>query len=82
MQSPEKLQQTAAFFGLNPIEYEPENAAFLTECGEKEYSAEIAAITGDQIDVVYRYSIGGHTKIDRPFPIRLISLDLDEKESP
>ena len=73
----EPLDETIRRFCLAPEEYEPAHAAFFTETGEKEYSAEIAAITGDRVDVLLRYTIGGSDHVETHFPPELISVHLD-----
>ena len=72
----EDLEPLIRRFRLIPAEHEPRNAAFLTECGEKEYSVEIAAIQGDRVDVLFRYTIGGPEDIRESFQPELIDLTL------
>ena len=73
----EELEAAVAQFLLIPEEYEPDNAAFFIENGEKEYSVEIAAICGDRVDVLFRYTIGGSDRVHEYFPSKLISLNLE-----
>lgn len=71
------LKQVIQDFRLVEAEYVPDNVAFFTERGEKEYSAEIAAIRGDRVDVLFRYTIGGSNAVRNMCEPELISLDLD-----
>lgn len=64
-------------FMLIPEEYEPDNAAFFIENGEKEYSVEIAAITGKQVDILLRYTIGGSDSVHGYFTPELISMQIE-----
>lgn len=73
----EKLANTVQKFRLIDEEYKPDNAAFLIENGEKEYSAEVAAITGDRVEVLTRYTIGGSDRVNKTFAPSLLSLHLD-----
>lgn len=73
---PAVLDDIIRNFQLLPEEYAAENAAFFTECGEKEYSVEIAAITGSRVDILLRYTIGGSETVARYFHPELLSLDL------
>lgn len=75
---PPLLQQAVQDFLLIDVEYQPENAAFFTERGEKEYSAEVAAIHGGKVDVLFRYTIGGSEHINQLVQPELVSLTLDE----
>lgn len=75
--TPELLKAAVRQFYLIPEEYEPDNAAFFIENGEKEYSAEIAAITGDQVDVLLRYTIGGNEWVHKYFQPELISVHIE-----
>ena len=72
--SEEDLQTVVEQFCLIEEEYLPENAAFFTECGEKEYSVEVAAISGSKVDVLCRYTIGGSDVVHDYFEPELISL--------
>lgn len=71
------LEETLRRFGLTEATYEPAHAAFFTETGEKEYSAELAAITGDRVEVLLRYTIGGDDRVEKNFPPELVSLHID-----
>ena len=73
----ETLDTLAGDFCLIPEEYQPDNVAFLTEYGEKEYSVEIAAIHGSNVDVLFRYTIGGSDSVHNYFQPELISLNLE-----
>lgn len=73
----EDLETAIRQFFLIPAEYEPENAAFFTECGEKEYSVELAAIHDGQVDVLFRYTIGGSEELKSSFSPELLSLELN-----
>ena len=68
------LEETIRRFSLTEAAYEPAHAAFFTETGEKEYSAEIAAITGDRVEVLLRYTIGGSDRVKKLFPPELVSV--------
>lgn len=74
--SAEELKTIAESFGLAEEEYEPDNIAFFTEDGEKEYSVEIACLNGLDVDVLFRYTIGGNNDVKRYFAPRLLSLAL------
>ncbi len=74
----EALRKAVADFLLIPEEYETRSAAFFVEDGEKEYSVEIAAITGDKVDVLLRYTIGGSDHVHEFFPPRLVSIHPEE----
>lgn len=71
----ETLQKVIADFFMPPEQYEPRSAAFFVEDGEKEYSVEIAAITGDKVDVLLRYTIGGSDHVHEYFLPRLVSVN-------
>ena len=73
----EDMNRFIEAYHLHPKEYEDENAAFIVENGEKEYSAEIAAITDGKMDVLYRYTIGGFDMIESSFEPKLMELTLD-----
>ena len=72
--SEKELERVVQRFNLIPEEYEG-NAAFFVENGEKEYSVEIAAITGKIVEVLYRYTIGGSSKVRNYFEPQLIKLE-------
>lgn len=71
----ETLNKLAGDFCLIPQEYQPDNVAFLTEYGEKEYSVEIAAIHNGKVDILFRYTIGGSDTVHNYFQPELISMD-------
>jgi len=73
------LLEVAASYHLIPEEYTGEDVAILTECGEKEYSVELAAITGGRVDVLFRYTIGGSDKIHNAFAPKLLSFTIEEE---
>lgn len=75
--SGQPLQDEQEAFQLIPAEYVPRNTAFFSEVGEKEYSVEIAAITGDKVDVLLRYTIGGSDVVKSYFPPELVSINID-----
>lgn len=74
-----QLQEMAEFYHLIPEEYTGEDVAILTECGEKEYSVEIAAITGGKINILYRYTIGGSDEIQDMVAPTLLEVTIEEK---
>ena len=53
----------------------------MTENGEKEYSFEIAGISGGKVDVLWRYTIGGSDEVHKYFESELISVDLEQDRS-
>lgn len=71
------LDCVAKDFYLIRDEYEPGNVSFFVENGEKEYSFEIAGVNGDQVDVLWRYTIGGSSKVDEYFEPELKELNLN-----
>lgn len=71
------LERVKRDFCLIPDEYEPDNVAFFVETGEKEYSFEIAGVNGDQVDVLWKYTIGGSDQVRRYFEPELIELNLN-----
>lgn len=73
--SEELLTRLAGEFCLIDEEFRPDNAAFLTEYGEKEYSVEIAAIHNGRVDILFRYTIGGNDTVNNYFQPELISMD-------
>lgn len=77
--SGDALKKVIADFCLAESEYQPSHAAFFTENGEKEYSAEIAAIYGDRVDVLLRYTIGGTDRVQQVFQPELISMTLHDR---
>lgn len=79
--SSDALADAVRNFCLIPEEYEPDNAAFFIENGEKEYSAEIVAITGDRVDVLFRYTIGGSDRVQKYFPPELVSITFTDQRS-
>ena len=60
---------------LREWEYQ-DDVSFFLERGEKEYSVEIACISGNTVDILYRYTIGGSDDVEHYFPPELISLAL------
>lgn len=68
------LEEIAENFLLTEAEYLPDNAAFLVECGEKEYSVEIAAIAEEKVEILLRYTVGGSDAVRDYFEPQLISL--------
>ena len=78
--SAEELKQVVSDFSLLEEEYEPDNIAFFTENGEKEYSVEIACLNGLDVDILFRYTIGGSGDVKRYFTPRLLSLALNEPD--
>ena len=76
----EELKQVVSDFSLLEEEYEPDNIAFFTENGEKEYSVEIACLNGLDVDILFRYTIGGSGDVKRYFAPRLLSLALNEPD--
>ncbi len=79
--SEELFERVRKNFRLFEPEYQPENVAFFVENGEKEYSVEIAALIGERIDILYRYTIGGSDVVNKYFDPELISTDycVDDK---
>lgn len=71
------LEDVIANYRLVPSEYEGDTAAFFTEHGEKEYSVEIAAITGDKVDILSRYTVGGSEHVREYFTPELLSLNIN-----
>ena len=55
---------------------------FLVENGGKEYSVEIACLNGLEVDLLFRYTIGGSNDVKRFFAPRLLSLALNALEEP
>ena len=78
----EILTKLAGEFCLIDEEFRPDNAAFLTEHGEKEYSVEIAAIYDGKVDILYRYTIGGSDHVEHYFQPELISMDSEVGDFP
>lgn len=72
----EHMNQLAASFRLMQEEYCGNNLALMVEDGEKEYSFEIAGVSGNQVEVLWRYTIGGSDRIKRAFEPELISIEL------
>ena len=68
------LRDIVEQFMLIEEEFRPDNAAFLVECGEKEYSVEIAAIANDQVDILLRYTVGGSDNVSNYFMPELITV--------
>ena len=62
---------------LEPLNLSSDNTAFFVENGEKEYSAEIVAITDGKVSVLFRYTIGGPDEIKNTFEPELLNLRLD-----
>ena len=50
--------------------------------GGKEYSVEIACLNGLEVDLLFRYTIGGSNDVKRFFAPRLLSLALNALEEP
>lgn len=65
-------------YKLRHDEYMPANVAFFEENGEKEYSVEIAEIKGDEVIILYRYTIGGSDSVRSYFTPELLSIKLEE----
>lgn len=74
---PAEMEQFAHENYLQPMEYAPDHVAFLLENGEKEYSAEIVAIAGGKVQVLFRYTIGGPDDLQETFEPELLELRLD-----
>lgn len=72
------LERVKRDFYLIPDEYEPDNVAFFVETGEKEYSFEIAGITDNKVDVLWRYTIGGSDHVDHYFEPQLTELTIND----
>lgn len=72
------LARVVQRFRLIPEEYGG-NTAFFVENGEKEYSFEIAAITGQRVEVLCRYTIDGSCDVREYFEPQLIDLALLEQ---
>lgn len=64
-------------FKLIDEEYKGDNVAFVVENGEKEYSVEIACITTNKIEVLFRYTIGGSDEVKQYFEPKLLSLNIN-----
>lgn len=77
----QQIQEIAEEFGLLPKEYAAENAAFIVENGEKEYSVEFAVIENGKVHVLYRYTIDGPDEIHSSFEPELISLTIDKYDA-
>lgn len=75
--------------GFDPLgdenmgEYMGDSIAFMFQNGEKEYSFEVAGIKGNQVEVLYRFTVGGSEEIKKYCEPELMSLHFYEagKES-
>ena len=79
----EVLKEIADEFDLLDEVYMGDSIAFMFENGEKDYSFEVAGIKGDQVEVLYRYTVGGSEEIREYNEPELMSLHFyeDGKES-
>ena len=78
--SSEALREVVDSFALIDEEYQGDSVAFMVETGEKEYSFEVAGITGEKgekVEVLWRYTIGGDDRVRNYFEPELISLNLE-----
>ncbi|MBQ6418824.1 MAG: hypothetical protein IJJ91_09150, partial [Synergistaceae bacterium] len=75
--SSEALREVVDSFALIDEEYQGDSVAFMVENGEKEYSFEVAGITGEKVEVLWRYTIGGDDRVRNYFEPELISLNLE-----
>ena len=75
--SSEKMRAVAGAFSLISAEYQGESIAFMVETGEKEYSFEIAGIHENKVEVLWRYTIGGSSKVSNCFEPELISVEMN-----
>ena len=69
------IKEVVESFQLSGEEYLGDSIAFLVEIGEKEYSFEIAGIQGNQVEVLWRYTIGGSDRVQNYFEPELISIE-------
>ena len=69
------IKEVVESFQLSEEEYLGDSIAFLVENGEKEYSFEIAGIQGNQVEVLWRYTIGGSDRVQNYFEPELISIE-------
>ena len=69
------MKEVVEAFQLREEEYLGDSLAFLVENGEKEYSFEIAGIQGNQVEVLWRYTIGGSDRVQNYFEPELISIE-------
>ena len=69
------IKEVVESFQLSEEEYLGDSIAFLVEIGEKEYSFEIAGIQGNQVEVLWRYTIGGSDRVQNYFEPELISIE-------
>lgn len=69
------MNRVAASFYLSEEEYQGDSVAFLVENGEKEYSLEVAGIRDDQVEILWRYTIGGSSYVEKYFEPELISTE-------
>ena len=61
------MKEVVEAFQLREEEYLGDSLALLVENGEKEYSFEIAGIQGNQVEVLWRYTIGGSDRVQNYF---------------
>lgn len=73
------MKEVAESFHLREEEYQRDSIAFLVENGEKEYSFEVAGIQGDQVEILWRYTIGGTDRVEKYFEPELISMNYTER---
>lgn len=69
------MKEVVEAFQLREEEYLGDSLALLVENGEKEYSFEIAGIQGNQVEVLWRYTIGGSDRVQNYFEPELISIE-------
>lgn len=72
------MKEVVASFSLSDEEYQGESVAFMVECGEKEYSFEIAGIRDEKVEVLWRYTIGGSDRVHEYFEPQLVSIEIDQ----
>ena len=72
---PDVMKNVVESFHLIEEEYMGDSIAFFPENGEKEYSFEIAGIQGNQVEVLWRYTIGGSDRVQNYFEPELISIE-------
>ena len=77
----EQLKELTASLALREEEYRGDSVAFLVENGEKEYSFEVAGIHENEVEVLWRYTIGGSNRVDKAFEPELVSLHFCKSEA-
>ena len=73
------LKKVVDHFVLREEEYQGGSIPFLVEDGEKEYSLEVAGIRDGNVEVLWRYTVGGPDEISTPFEPELMQMDMKEE---